>query len=75
MYNNQGYNNYVNGPGNFGQNYNNINCNPNMGFNPNMVNNQPPIPFGGGNLNRIFLLILEIIANGQKFAGNSKKTL
>jgi hypothetical protein len=49
-------------------NYNNWNGGTNM--------NKPPIPFGSTNVNRTcFFSILETIANGQAFAGNSKKIL
>jgi hypothetical protein len=47
--------------------------NPNYGF--NQVKNKPPIPFSTGNVNRNFFITPEIIANGQKLAGNSKQTL
>lgn len=47
------------------------NLSPNYGGNKM---NQPPISFGT-NMNRKIFLISEIIANGQKFAGESKKTL
>jgi len=64
---NQGYQNY--GPGGYNNpNYNMANLSPNYG------GNQPPISFGT-NVNRIFFLTSETIANGQKFAGESKKTL
>jgi hypothetical protein len=44
---------------------------------PNYIGNQmnqPPISFGT-NVNRKIFLISEIIANGQKFSGESKKIL
>ena len=64
---NQGYQNY--GPGGYNNpNYNMANLSPNYG------GNQPPISFGT-NVNRIFFLTSETIANGKKFAGESKKTL
>lgn len=65
---NQGYQNYGQGGYN-NPNYNMANLSPNYGG-----NQQPPISFGV-NLNRNFFLISETIANGQKFAGESKKTL
>lgn len=58
---NQGYQNYGQGGYN-NPNYNMANLSPNYGG-----NQQPPISFGA-NLN-------QTIANGQKFAGESKKTL
>lgn len=66
--------NYVQGGGFGSPNYNvgQMGQNPNYGYNQN---NRPPIPFSSNNMNRKFLLISEIIANGQKFAGESKKTL
>lgn len=53
-------------------NYNMAQLAPNYGFN---TNNQPPLHFNPGNINRIFFFISEIIANGQKFAGESKQKL
>lgn len=72
--NNSGFMNYVQGGGFGSPNYNvgQMGQNPNYGYNQN---NRPPIPFSSNNMNRKFLLISEIIANGQKFAGESKKTL
>ena len=53
-------------------NYNMAKLAPNYGVNPA---NRPPIPFTAINVNRKILFISEIIANGQKFAGESKQKL
>ena len=73
---NSGYMNYMQGGGFGNQNYQAVQMgqnNPNHAF--NQMNNKPPIPFSTGNVNRIFFITSEIIANGQKFAGTSKQTL
>jgi hypothetical protein len=70
--NNQGFNNYVNGNG---YNPNNYNMGQMGGFNNFNPNNKPPIPFNSNNMNRNFCVMSEIIANGQKFSGESKKVL
>ena len=64
--NNQGFNNYVNGGGYNANNYNMGQMGMFNNFNPN---NKPPIPFNSNNMNRKYIFMSEIIANGQKFAG------
>lgn len=73
MYNmNQGYQNNMQGGYNNPNNYNMAQLAPNYVSN---TNNRPPIPFTTGNVNRKIFFMSEIIANGQKFAGESKHKL